>query len=78
MHPVMMLWSTELAVVPVTIHLPLRDVELATLTTDLVFETGRIVARDLASRFGICVRASRSPVSTRMPARKAQWARKTA
>ena len=25
-HPVMMLWSPELAVVPVTIHLPLRDV----------------------------------------------------
>jgi 4-hydroxythreonine-4-phosphate dehydrogenase len=52
MHPVMMLWSAELAVVPVTIHLPLRDV-VATLTTDLVFETGRIVAHDLASRFGI-------------------------
>ena len=25
-HPVMMLWSPELAVVPVTIHLPVRDV----------------------------------------------------
>ena len=52
MHPVMMLWSAELAVVPVTIHLPLRDA-VAMLTTDLVFETGRIVAHDLASRFGI-------------------------
>ena len=50
--PVMMLWSPELAVVPVTIHLPLRDV-VATLTTDLIVETGRIVARDLAARFGI-------------------------
>ena len=51
-HPVMMLWSPELAVVPVTIHLPLRDVPRA-LTTDLIVETGRIVARDLRERFGI-------------------------
>src|SRR4029450_4972208 len=51
-HPVMMLWSPELAVVPVTIHLPLRDV-VARLTGDLVVETGRIVARDLRYRFGI-------------------------
>jgi 4-hydroxythreonine-4-phosphate dehydrogenase len=51
-HPVMMLWSPELAVVPVTIHLPLRDV-MARLTTDLIVTTGRIVARDLAQRFGI-------------------------
>ena len=48
----MMLWSPELAVVPVTIHLPLKDV-FAALTTDLIVETGRIVARDLRSRFGI-------------------------
>ena len=51
-HPVMMLWSAELAVVPVTIHLPLRDV-VSRLTTDLIVETGRIVARDLSARFGI-------------------------
>jgi 4-hydroxythreonine-4-phosphate dehydrogenase len=51
-HPVMMLWSPELAVVPVTIHLPLREV-VARLTTDLVVTTGRIVARDLAARFGV-------------------------
>jgi 4-hydroxythreonine-4-phosphate dehydrogenase len=51
-HPVMMLWSAELAVVPVTIHLPVRDVPRA-LTTDLILETGRIVARDLRERFGI-------------------------
>jgi 4-hydroxythreonine-4-phosphate dehydrogenase len=51
-HPVMMLWSPELAVVPVTIHLPLKDV-IAKLTGDLVVETGRIVARDLRDRFGI-------------------------
>jgi 4-hydroxythreonine-4-phosphate dehydrogenase len=51
-RPVMMLWSTELAVVPVTVHLPLRDV-VSVLTADLVYETGRIVARDLTDRFGI-------------------------
>jgi 4-hydroxythreonine-4-phosphate dehydrogenase len=51
-HPVMMLWAPELAVVPVTIHLPLKDV-ITRLTRDLVVETGRIVARDFADRFGI-------------------------
>jgi 4-hydroxythreonine-4-phosphate dehydrogenase len=51
-HPVMMLWSPELAVVPVTIHLPVRDVPRV-LTTELIVETGRIVARDLRERFGI-------------------------
>src|SRR3954452_23229808 len=40
-RPVMMLWSPELAVVPVTIHLPLKEV-VPTLTADLVVETGRI------------------------------------
>jgi len=51
-HPVMMLWSPELAVVPVTIHLPLAQVPQR-LTTELIVETGRIVAGDLAQRFGI-------------------------
>jgi 4-hydroxythreonine-4-phosphate dehydrogenase len=51
-QPVMMLWSPELAVVPVTIHLALKDV-VARLTADLIVETGRIVARDLRDRFGI-------------------------
>jgi 4-hydroxythreonine-4-phosphate dehydrogenase len=50
--PVMMLWSPELAVVPVTIHLPLREI-FKHLSTELVVETGRIVARDLAVRFRI-------------------------
>jgi 4-hydroxythreonine-4-phosphate dehydrogenase len=50
--PVMMLWSDELAVVPVTIHLPVRDVP-GRLTTALIVDTGRIVARDLKERFGI-------------------------
>ena len=39
-HPVMLLWSPELAVVPVTIHLPLKDV-VTTLTTELIVQTGR-------------------------------------
>jgi 4-hydroxythreonine-4-phosphate dehydrogenase len=51
-HPVMMLWSPELAIVPVTIHLPLKEVA-SQLSTDLIVDTGRIVARDLAVRFGI-------------------------
>ena len=51
-HPVMMLWSPELAVVPVTIHLPLKDV-VGHLSKDLIVETGRITARDLRDRFGI-------------------------
>jgi 4-hydroxythreonine-4-phosphate dehydrogenase len=51
-QPVMMLWSEELAVVPVTIHIPLRDVPAA-LTTRLIVDTGRIVARDLRDRFAV-------------------------
>ena len=50
--PVMLLWAPELAVVPVTIHLPLKDV-FATLTTDLIVETCRVVAHDMRTRFGI-------------------------
>jgi 4-hydroxythreonine-4-phosphate dehydrogenase len=52
LRPVMMLWSPELAVVPVTIHLPLAQVPGA-LDTELIVETGRITARDLARRFAI-------------------------
>ncbi|MBX9709903.1 MAG: 4-hydroxythreonine-4-phosphate dehydrogenase PdxA [Xanthobacteraceae bacterium] len=51
-HPVMMLWSPELAVVPVTIHLPLREA-ITALTTDLIVETARIAATDLKARFAI-------------------------
>jgi 4-hydroxythreonine-4-phosphate dehydrogenase len=51
-QPVMLLWSPELAVVPVTIHLPLKDI-FGHLTADLIVTTGRIVARDLRGRFGI-------------------------
>ena len=52
LRPVMMLWSPELAVVPVTIHLPLREI-FAQLSTELIVDTGRIVARDLEQRFGL-------------------------
>jgi 4-hydroxythreonine-4-phosphate dehydrogenase len=52
LRPVMMLWSPELAVVPVTIHLPLKEI-FQHLSTGLIFETGRIVARDLSARFRI-------------------------
>ena len=52
LQPVMLLWSPVLAVVPVTIHLPLKEI-FHQLTTGLVVETGRIVARDLAARFGL-------------------------
>jgi 4-hydroxythreonine-4-phosphate dehydrogenase len=48
----MMLWSEELAVVPVTVHIPLASVSSA-LTTDLIVRTGRIVARELKERFGL-------------------------
>jgi 4-hydroxythreonine-4-phosphate dehydrogenase len=51
-RPVMMLWSPELAVVPVTIHLPLADVPQR-LSFELIVNTGRIVARDLVKRFAI-------------------------
>ncbi len=51
-HPVMMLWSPELAVVPVTIHLPLREA-VSALTSDLIVTCGRVAAHDLSARFGI-------------------------
>ena len=51
-QPVMMLWSPALAVVPVTIHVPLRDA-VTRLTGDLIVTTVRIVAADLKARFGL-------------------------
>jgi 4-hydroxythreonine-4-phosphate dehydrogenase len=50
--PVMMLWCEELAVVPVTIHVPLRSVP-GLLTTKLIVDTARIVAAGLQRQFGI-------------------------
>ncbi|MBR1176027.1 4-hydroxythreonine-4-phosphate dehydrogenase PdxA [Bradyrhizobium sp. KB893862 SZCCT0404] len=51
-QPVMMLWSPRLAVVPVTIHVSLREA-LNQLTSDLIVSTVRIVAAELKARFGI-------------------------
>ena len=51
-QPVMMLWSETLAVAPVTVHIPLADVPAA-LTQELIVSTARIVAVDMAKRFGV-------------------------
>lgn len=50
-RPVMMIAGPELMVVPVTIHIPLKDVPTA-LTEDLIVETAEITARDMKNRFG--------------------------
>jgi 4-hydroxythreonine-4-phosphate dehydrogenase len=50
--PVMMLAGPQLRTIPVTIHIPLKDVPAA-LTTDLIVRTGEIAGQDLQSRFGI-------------------------
>jgi 4-hydroxythreonine-4-phosphate dehydrogenase len=49
---VMLLWSRELCVVPVTIHIPLAEAPRA-LTGELIASTARIVAADMRDRFGI-------------------------
>src|ERR1700728_4809599 len=51
-QPVMMLWSPALAVVPVTIHVSLREA-LAQLSSELIATTARIVVAGLKSYFGI-------------------------
>ncbi|MFZ1815710.1 MAG: 4-hydroxythreonine-4-phosphate dehydrogenase PdxA [Rhizobiaceae bacterium] len=51
-RPVMMIAGPQLKTVPVTIHIPLRAVT-ESLTTHLIVETCRIVARDLKDRFSI-------------------------
>ncbi len=50
--PVMMLWSPELAVVPITIHVPLAQV-LRMIDEDLIISTGKIVAKAMREQFGI-------------------------
>jgi 4-hydroxythreonine-4-phosphate dehydrogenase len=50
--PVMMIWSETLAVVPVTIHIPLAEAPKA-LSVDLIVRTARVVDRDLRARFGV-------------------------
>jgi 4-hydroxythreonine-4-phosphate dehydrogenase len=51
-QPVMMLWSPALVVVPVTIHLSLRDA-IAQLSRELIVSTARIVVAELKTRFGV-------------------------
>jgi 4-hydroxythreonine-4-phosphate dehydrogenase len=51
-QPVMMLWSPALAVVPVTIHVSLREA-LEQLSSELIISTARIVATDLKTYFGL-------------------------
>jgi 4-hydroxythreonine-4-phosphate dehydrogenase len=51
-QPVMMLWSPALAVVPVTIHLSLREA-IAKLSRELIVSTARIAVADLKARFGL-------------------------
>lgn len=50
--PVMLLAGPKLRAIPVTIHIPLKDVPGA-LTADLIVETCRITDHDLRTRFGI-------------------------
>lgn len=51
-RPVMMLASDKLRAIPVTVHIPLRNVADTLTTTDIV-ETARIAAGELKLRFGI-------------------------
>ncbi|WEX78491.1 4-hydroxythreonine-4-phosphate dehydrogenase PdxA [Sinorhizobium numidicum] len=50
--PVMMLAGPKLRAVPVTIHIPLKDVP-GELTPELIYRTCTITAADLRSRFGL-------------------------
>ncbi len=51
-HPVMLLASDALKVVPLTIHIPLKDVA-GSISTALIVKTARIVARAMTEDFGI-------------------------
>jgi len=51
-RPVMMLWSPELSVIPVTVHLPLAEAPRA-LTRQAIIETAVVAARDLTDRFKV-------------------------
>ena len=50
--PVMMLWSPQLAVVPVTIHVSLQNA-IRNLTSDLIVKTARIVHADMQRKFAL-------------------------
>jgi 4-hydroxythreonine-4-phosphate dehydrogenase len=51
-QPVMMLWSPALVVVPVTIHVSLREA-ISQLSSELIVTTARIVVAGLKARFGL-------------------------
>ena len=51
-RPVMLLWSPTLAVVPMTVHVPLASVP-GLVTASLVADTVRTVAADMTRRFGL-------------------------
>ncbi|MGB0180822.1 MAG: 4-hydroxythreonine-4-phosphate dehydrogenase PdxA [Candidatus Puniceispirillales bacterium] len=51
-HPVMMLVNPVLRVVPLTIHMPLKDI-FAHITSEHIIRTVRIMAQSLISDFGI-------------------------
>ena len=51
-EPVMMLAGPELATVPITVHIALRDVP-EILTADMIVESGRIVDREMKAKFGL-------------------------
>ena len=74
LHPVMMLWSPELAVVPVTIHLPLREVPAADHHRPDRRDRPHRRARSRRALRHRAARGWRSPGSIRTPARTARWA----
>ena len=51
-QPVMMLWSPMLAVVPVTIHVSMREA-LSQLSSELIVTTARIVVAGMKAHYGI-------------------------
>lgn len=51
-RPVMMLAGPELATVPVTVHIPLKDVAAA-LTAEAIVDIGRIVDREMRTKFAL-------------------------
>jgi 4-hydroxythreonine-4-phosphate dehydrogenase len=50
--PVMMLCADDLRTIPITVHIPLKDVP-SRLSRDLILRQARTAARDLAKWFGI-------------------------
>ncbi len=77
-QPVMMLWSPELAVVPVTIHLPLKEVPQR-LTVDLLVETAPHRRPRPANALRHCAPAARRRrAQSRTPAKKVRLATRTA